>query len=82
MAELCSLLEALTNQLFIPAAVVGALAGVLWLAVAYALSGIFPEFSQRARQAPKNILIGFLLFSIGPWMVTTLADAMGMGFSC
>jgi hypothetical protein len=27
-------------------------------------------------------LIGFLLFSIGPWMVTTLADAMGMGFSC
>jgi hypothetical protein len=82
MAELCGLLDALTSQLFVPAAVIGALAGVLWLATAYALSGVMPEFSQRARQAPKQILIGFLLFSIGPWMVTTLVDALGLGFSC
>lgn len=79
---LCGLLETLTDDVFIPLAIVGALAGAIWLAVAYALSGVMPEMSQRARQAPKNILIGLLVFAIGPALITTLADALGFGFSC
>ncbi|MCP4424865.1 MAG: hypothetical protein GY803_10260 [Chloroflexi bacterium] len=82
MDGLCGLYTTLRTDLFIPLAVVGALLGAAWLAVAYAMSGVFPEMAQRARQAPKNIIIGLALFSLGPWGVTALASAFGLGFSC
>ena len=83
MVDLCSLIDTLTQTVLLPLAAAGAIGGVLWLGVAYVMSGIFPEMAQKARQTPKNILIGLVCLSIGPWLVVTVAGAMGLtGFTC
>lgn len=80
-AALCTLVNEMVASFFIPLAFVGALAGIGWIGASYALSGILPEFAQKVRQAPKNILIGLLTFTIGPLVLTMLADNF-LGFSC
>ena len=79
--QLCSIYTQLNNEFFIPAAVIGALLGVAWFAVAYAASGFFPELSGRMRGVPKNVLIGLLTFTVGPWLISAIARAAGLAFT-
>jgi len=62
--------------------ILGALASVLWAGVAYTLSGILPEVSQRARSSFKDVLLGILIFVIGPIIILALASELGLSSSC
>lgn len=80
--RLCSLLQTLNTEVFVPLAFIGALIGVVWAGVAYAGAGVFPEAAQRAKNTPKNVIIGFALVAFGPYLITTLATTFELGVSC
>jgi len=80
--SMCQLATTLNTEVFMPLAFIGALIGIIWAGVAYAGSGIFPEASQRARNVPKNVLIGFAFIAFGPALLTTVATTFGLGLSC
>jgi len=81
--DACGLYTTLNTSIFQPLAVVGALIAAAYFGLGKVVGYAFPEVESKIRKIPQGVIMGFLAFALGPWLIGLMVTAFGIqGSTC